>query len=49
VTVGERWHLVLGRVTDEYFLLLVVGSAAPVGQARYELDRATPLILAEID
>jgi predicted regulator of Ras-like GTPase activity (Roadblock/LC7/MglB family) len=48
MTVGERWHVVLGRVTDEYFLLLVVGSDAPVGQARYELDRATPRILSEI-
>ena len=48
MTVGERWQLILGRVTDEYFLLLVVGSDAPAGQARYELDRATPRILAEI-
>jgi len=48
MTLGERWHLLLGRVTDEYFLLLVVGSDVPVGQARYELDRATPRILAEI-
>jgi len=48
LTVGERWHLLLGRLTDEYFLLLVVGSEAPVGQARYEVERVTPRIVAEI-
>ena len=48
MTVGERWHLLLGRLTDEYFLLLVVGSEATVGRARYEVDRVTPRIVAEI-
>jgi len=49
VTVGERWQLVLQRVTDEYFLLLVVPRSTPLGQARYEVDRITPQILQEID
>jgi predicted regulator of Ras-like GTPase activity (Roadblock/LC7/MglB family) len=33
--------VMLGALTDEYFLLLVMGEGASVGRARYELRRAS--------
>ena len=33
--------VMLGSLTDEYFLLLVMGEGASVGRARYELRRAS--------
>jgi predicted regulator of Ras-like GTPase activity (Roadblock/LC7/MglB family) len=39
-TAGERWSLLLERVTEHYFLLLVVSPETPVGQCRYQLRRA---------
>jgi predicted regulator of Ras-like GTPase activity (Roadblock/LC7/MglB family) len=37
----DRFTVMLGALTDEYFLLLVLGEAASLGRARYELRRAS--------
>ncbi len=34
---GDRWKLLLERITSDYFLLLVVTSEASVGHCRYRL------------
>ena len=39
-TVGEPWNLLVERVNDNYFLLLLVSPEGPVGRGRYELRRA---------
>jgi len=37
----DRFALMLGSITEEYFLLLILGSESSVGRARYELRRAS--------
>ncbi len=37
---GDRWTLLLERVTTDYFLLLVVASEASLGHCRYRLRLA---------
>ncbi len=37
----DRYSLLLGSLTDEYFLLLVLGQECSLGRARYELRRAS--------
>lgn len=37
----DRHTVMLGALTDEYYLLLVMGAEAGVGRARYELRRAS--------
>ncbi len=37
----DKYSLLLGSLTDEYFLLLVLGEACSLGRARYELRRAS--------
>lgn len=37
----DQYTVMLGALTDEYFLLLVMGEEASVGRARYELRRAS--------
>ncbi len=34
---GDRWKLLLERITSDYFLLLIVDSEASVGHCRYRL------------
>ncbi len=42
----DRYTLMLGALTDDYFLLLVLGENGNFGRARFELRRA-PLEFAE--
>lgn len=37
----DKYALMLGAVTDEYYLLLILAGDASVGRARYELRRAS--------
>jgi predicted regulator of Ras-like GTPase activity (Roadblock/LC7/MglB family) len=37
----DRYALMLGSLTEEYYLLLILGSGASIGRARYELRRAS--------
>ncbi len=47
VTVAtERCTVLLGAVSDEYYLVLVLAGEAPQGRARFELRRA-PLLFGE--
>ena len=36
-SAGDRWNLLLERITSDYFLLLIVTSEASVGHCRYRL------------
>ena len=36
----DRYVLMVGALTDEYFLLLVLGAGASSGRARFELRRS---------
>ena len=36
----ERFSLVVSAVSDEYYLLLVLGTDGSIGRARYEMRRA---------
>ena len=47
-TEGERWNLLVERVTDEYFLLLVVAPEGPLGRGRHELRRAALALEPEL-
>ena len=37
----DRYALMLGSLTDEYYLMLILGGRWNLGRARYELRRAT--------
>lgn len=37
----DRYSLMLGALTEEYYLLLVLDGAGSIGRARYELRRAS--------
>ncbi len=37
----DKYSLMLGSLTDDYYLLLVLGAGGSVGRARYELRRAS--------
>ncbi len=37
----DKYSLMLGSLTDEYYLLLVLSQGCSVGRARYELRRAS--------
>jgi predicted regulator of Ras-like GTPase activity (Roadblock/LC7/MglB family) len=40
--------LILSRIRDGYFLLLVVGVGHPLGRARFEIRRASPRFVADL-
>jgi predicted regulator of Ras-like GTPase activity (Roadblock/LC7/MglB family) len=40
--------LILSRIRDGYFLLLVVGAGHPLGRARFEIRRASPRFVADL-
>lgn len=48
LALGARWNLFLHRVTEEYFLLLVLAAEEPVGRGRYEVARAAAQVRAEL-
>ena len=37
----DKYALMLGSLTDEYYLLLILGDGGSIGRARYELRRAS--------
>ena len=48
MTLGDNWNLLVERVTDEYFLLLIATPELPVGRGRYELRRAALELESEL-
>lgn len=48
LTLLGRWNLLVERVTEEYFLLLVVTPEGSLGRSRYELRRAAVQIEPEL-
>ena len=37
---GDRWRMLLERITEDYYLLLVVGPEGSLGECRYRMRRA---------
>ena len=48
VTRLQGWNLLAEKVTDEYFLVLVMATAEPLGRGRYELGRAALRLQPEL-
>ena len=47
-TGGDRWKLLLERITSDYFLLLVVTSDASLGHCRYRMRCAALALESEL-
>ena len=41
VVTTDKYSLLVGAITEEYFLLLILSDGASLGRARYELRRAS--------
>lgn len=48
VITSERFLLLLRKVTDEYFLALVLHPDGNIGKGRYQLRRASPQLKSEL-
>lgn len=40
--VSERYSLILTRVSEGYYMLMVIEAGRPIGRARFEMRRASP-------
>ena len=45
---GDRWRMLLERINEDYFLLLVVAPDGSLGECRYRLRRAALDLEAEL-
>ena len=48
VTRLQGWNLLAEKVTDEYFLVLIMATSEPVGRGRFELSRAALRLQPEL-